>query len=109
MQTFTGQFCANEKKFYSNFIPCMNYGSSTSRRKPWIWSTWSEFANGKKAIVEQILTSKERIKSRRAGLWESQSASKLTIWVRSFEKNYNRAHKVYCFHQNRLASPYDAR
>ena len=62
----------------------------------WIWwkvngnwdKTWSEFSNGGKAIVEQILASEERKKSKRAGLWESQSGirvGKLTIWVRSFE------------------------
>ena len=33
--------------------------------------TWSEFSNGGKAIVEQILASEERNKSKRAGLWES--------------------------------------
>ena len=49
-----------------------------------------------KAMVEQILPSEERKKSKRAGLWESQSGiwvesqsgiwvGKLTIWVRSFE------------------------
>ena len=46
-------------------------------------TTWSEFLNGGKAIVEQILKSEER-----AGLWESQSGirvGRLTIWVRSFE------------------------
>ena len=50
--------------------------------------TWSEFPNGGKAIVEQILVPDERNKSKRAGLWESQSGirvGKLTIWVRSFE------------------------
>ena len=64
-------------------------------------STWSEFTNGGKAIVEQILALGERNKSKRAGLLESQSGiwvGKLTIWVRSFEwKNYNRVQ----FHQNR--------
>ena len=51
-------------------------------------ATWSEFHNGGKAIVEQMLVSEERNKSKRAGLWESQSGirvGKLTIWVRSFE------------------------
>ena len=51
-------------------------------------ATWSEFPNGGKAIVEQILASEDRNKSKRAGLWESQSGfqvGKLTIWVRSFE------------------------
>ena len=51
-------------------------------------TTWSEFPNRGKAIVEQILASGEINKSKRAGLWESQSGigvGKLTIWVRSFE------------------------
>ena len=34
---------------------------------------WSEFPNGEKAIVEQTLASEEINKSKRAGLWESQS------------------------------------
>ena len=33
-------------------------------------TTWSDFYNGEKAIVEQILTSEEINKSKRAGLWE---------------------------------------
>ena len=36
-------------------------------------TTWSEFPNGGKAIVEQILASEEINKSKRAGLRESQS------------------------------------
>ena len=51
-------------------------------------TTWSEFPNGGKAIQEQMLASEERNKSKRAGLWESQSGihvGKLTTWVRSFE------------------------
>ena len=50
--------------------------------------TWSEFSDGGKAIVEQILASEERNKSKREGLQESQSGmqeGKLTIPVRSFE------------------------
>ena len=43
----------------------------------WIWwkvngnwdTTWSEVPNGGKVIVEQILASEERKKSKRAGLW----------------------------------------
>ena len=35
-------------------------------------TTWLEFSNGGKAIVEQIVASEERNKSKRAGLWESQ-------------------------------------
>ena len=53
---------------------------------------WSEFPNVGKTFVEQILWPEERKKSKRAGLWESQSGScigKLTIWVRSYEtENY---------------------
>ena len=51
-------------------------------------TTWSEFCNGGKVIVEQILASEEKNKSKRAGLWELQSGirvGKLTILVRSFE------------------------
>ena len=51
-------------------------------------TTWSEFSNGGKAIVEQILVSGERKKFKRPGLWESESGilvGKLSIWVRSFE------------------------
>ena len=51
-------------------------------------TTWSEFPSGGKAIVEQILVSEERSKSKRAGLWEAQSGigvEKLTIWVSSFQ------------------------
>ena len=43
---------------------------------------WSEFPNGVKAIVEQMLVSEERNKSKRTGLWESQleiGVGKLTI------------------------------
>ena len=60
-------------------------------------TTTSEFLNGGKAIVEQILASEERKKFKRAELWESQSGiwvEKLTIWVSSFGKNYNRVLSV---------------
>ena len=50
-------------------------------------------------------TSVGKNKSKRAGLWETQSeirVGKLTIWVRSWDrKNYNRVHRVYQFPQNR--------
>ena len=45
---------------------------------------WSEFPNGGRTIVEQILVSKERKKSEITGLRHSQSGTwvgKLTIWV----------------------------
>ena len=51
-------------------------------------TTWSEFPNRGKAIVEQILASKERKKSKRVGLWELQSGirvGKLNFWVSSLE------------------------
>ena len=51
-------------------------------------TTWSEFTNWGKAIVDQILGLEERKKSKRAGQWESQSGIRvgtLAIWVRSFE------------------------
>ena len=38
-----------------------------------VTETWSKFLNEGKAIVEQILVSEDRNKSKRAGLWESQS------------------------------------
>ena len=49
---------------------------------------WSEFPNGKKAIVEQMFVSEEINKSKREGSWQSQpgiQVGKLIIWVRSFE------------------------
>ena len=52
-------------------------------------TTWSEFSNGQKAIIEQIPTSEQRNKSKRPLLGDSQSEiqdGKLTIWVTSFEK-----------------------
>ena len=66
-------------------------------------TTWSEFPNGGKVTVEQMLVSEERHKSKIAVLWEIQSGiqvGKLTNWVRSFgsfeiKKNY----KVYQFYQ----------
>ena len=61
----------------------------------WVWwkvngnetTTWSKFANGGKAIVEQILASEEKNKCKRAGLSEWQSGicvGKFIICVRSF-------------------------
>ena len=48
-------------------------------------TTWSEFLNAEKAILEQILASEEMHKPKRTRLWESQPgirAGKLTIWVK---------------------------
>ena len=36
-------------------------------------TTWSEVSNGGKGIAERIIASEEINKSKRAGLWESQS------------------------------------
>ena len=49
-------------------------------------TTWLEFPNGGKAIVEQILASQERKKSKRAGPWEPQSG----IQVETFESGHLR-------------------
>ena len=51
-------------------------------------TTWTEFPHGGKAIAEQILSTEERNKWKKAGLWESQSGihvRKLITWVRSIE------------------------
>ena len=54
--------------------------------------TWSEFPNRGRAIVEQIIASKERNKSKRAGLWESQvnHLSKV-IWDRKILTEFTRS------------------
>ena len=76
----------------------------------WIWwevngnkaTTWSEYPNGGKAIVKQILASEKRHEFKRAGLWELQSGirvGKLTIWVRPFEITW--VHQVSHCHHNR--------
>ena len=74
-------------------------------------TAWSEFSNGGKPIPKQMLGSVEKKKSKRAGLWESQSeiqGEKLTIWVRLLEtEKCNRAHQFYPFHKSKLASLYD--
>ena len=63
----------------------------------WIWwrvnGNWDnnmiKISQWRENILEQILASEERNKSKRAGIWESQSGiriRRLTIWVRLFEK-----------------------
>ena len=48
--------------------------------------TWSKFPNRGQTIVEEILASEDSNKSKRAGLWESQSGNRVgKIWLRSFE------------------------
>ena len=55
-------------------------------------TTWSEFRNGRKAIVEQIIASKERDKSKRAGLWELQYGNHLSkvVWDRKIKIEFTR-------------------
>ena len=68
-----------------NSVSCCEYNGKSMETET---KTWSEFPNRGKAIVEQILASEERSKSKRAGLRESQSGIQvgmLTIWERSFE------------------------
>ena len=51
---------------------------------------WSEFVE---QIVEQMIVSEERNKSKRAGLWESQlkiQVGKLTIWDREIITKFTR-------------------
>ena len=50
--------------------------------------TWSEFPYGGKTIVEQILVSDEKInsRSRTVRVTVSIQVEKLTIWVRSLER-----------------------
>ena len=57
-----------------NMVSCCEFDAKSKETDT---TTWSEFPNGGKAIVEQILVSEERKKSKRAGLWESQSG----IWL----------------------------
>ena len=57
-------------------------------------TTWSEFPNGGKAIVEQIPVSEEINKSKRAKLYESHSGiqvGKSTFWVRSFMAEFTKS------------------
>ena len=73
-------------------------------------NTWSEFPNRGKTIVEQILASEERNKSKKAGLWVTvrDPSRKVNLMSKVIcQKNYNRVHQVYQFHQDRLAIPYD--
>ena len=59
-------------------------------------ATWSEFLNGGKAIVEQILAPEEKNNPK-----EQDSHSQGFIWDRKI------VHQVYQFHQNRLARLYE--
>ena len=73
--------CPNQLK--NSHKLCDETGHPTGNLMGSETATWSEFSNGGEAIVEQILASEERNKSKRAGLWDSQSqilVGKLTIW-----------------------------
>ena len=68
-----------------NRASCCKYDGKSMETET---TTWSEVPNGWKTTEEQILTWEEMNKSKRAGLWESQSGmwvGKLAISVRSFE------------------------
>ena len=65
---------SNDHEDYPNDASCFQFiGMSMETER----TTWSEFASEGKAIAEQMLESEEINKSKRAGLWESQSG----IWV----------------------------
>ena len=74
-------------------------------------TTWSRFPNGGKGIVEQILVSDDINKSKRAGLWQSQTGIHVGMLTMSKiiwnAKKYISFHQVYQFHQKSWASPYD--
>ena len=63
---------------------CQYDGKSMETEK----TTWSEFPNGGKAIVEQILALEERNKS------ESRTV-RITIWDPSRKVNHKRVHQIY--------------
>ena len=80
-----------------------------------LWNWWKVNGNWDNNMIK-ISQWRERNKSKRAGIWESQSGiciGKLTIWVRSFEiiavLLQSSPGQVDQFHQNRWASPYDGR
>ena len=66
-------------------------------------TTWSEFPNRGKAIVEKILVSEEINKSKRV---MDRDPSRKVNYLRKVFWN-DRFHQVYQFHENRLASLYD--
>ena len=63
-----------------NGLSCCEYDRKSMETET---TTWSQFPNGGKTIVEQILASEERKKSKRAQ--SGIRVGKLTIWVRSYE------------------------
>ena len=61
-----------------------------------VTTTWSEFPNGGKTTVEQILASEEKNQSNRAGLLESQSGIQMghlskVIWDRKIITEFTRS------------------
>ena len=70
----------------SSGASCFEFDGKTMETEA---TTRSEFPSGEKAIVEQILASKERrIDAKITGLRESQPGirvKKLTMWVRSLK------------------------
>ena len=75
--------------------------------------TTTEFRNGEKAIIEQILASEERNRSKQAQLWVVKlgkltiQVGKLTIWVRSFAIEEIMTEFTRSVSSTRIASPYD--
>ena len=75
----------NSQTMQWNRASCFEFDGNSMQTET---ATWSEFPNGGKIPAEEILVSEERNKSKKEGLWESQSGvqvGELTIWVRSFE------------------------
>ena len=73
------------KKLFLYFLTFLEFDGKSMETET---TTWSEFPNGGKVFVKQIVVSEEIHKSKKAGQWESQSGirvGKLTTWVRSFE------------------------
>ena len=74
----------NHKLYNETNHPAFLFAGKSTETKT---TTWSDFPNGGKAFVEQIIVSEYTNKSKRPGLWESQSGiqvGKLIIWERSF-------------------------
>ena len=52
-------------------------------------TTWSEFSNGERAIVEQILMSEEGNKSKTGGQWEPQSGIQVGMLTIEIHRLYH--------------------
>ena len=105
--------CFNQHENSHNLYDENEHPVFSLKENQWKLRQQLEFPKGGKTFLEQILASEVRNKSKRAGLWQSQSGirvGKLTIWVRPFAiKKLKNVHQVYYFYKNRLTSPYDKR